>query len=89
MASDQERFTMAGPRTETARIYEPVAPVAEGSPRVLFVESDLYFDRPGLYGTDTGDYPDNARRYALFARAVLMALPRLLPLPPSIIHAHD
>ena len=78
-----------GPRTETARIYEPVAPVAAGSPRVLFVESALYFDRPGLYGTDTGDYPDNARRYALFARAVLIALPRLLPQPPSIVHAHD
>ena len=78
-----------GPRTETARIYEPVAPVAAGSPRVLFVESALYFDRPGLYGTDSGDYPDNARRYALFARAVLIALPRLLPQPPSIVHAHD
>jgi starch synthase len=78
-----------GPRTETARIHEPVAPVPAGSPRVLFVESELYFDRPGLYGTATGDYPDNARRYALFARAVLIALPRLLPQPPSIIHAHD
>ena len=78
-----------GPRTETARIYEPVAPVAAGAPRVLFVESELYFDRPGLYGDAAGDYPDNARRYALFARAVLVALPRVLPQPPSIVHAHD
>ncbi|MEP6999924.1 MAG: glycogen/starch synthase [bacterium] len=78
-----------GPRTETARIFEPVAPLAPGCPRVLFVESALYFDRPGLYGTPTSDYPDNARRYALFARAVLIALPRLLKQPPSIIHAHD
>jgi len=78
-----------GPRTETARIYEPVAPVAAGAPRVLFVESELYFDRPGLYGDAAGDYPDNARRYALFARAVLAALPRVLPQPPSIVHAHD
>ena len=66
-----------GPRTETARIYEPVAPVAAGAPRVLFVESELYFNRPGLYGDAVGDYPDNARRYALFARAVLLALPRV------------
>lgn len=78
-----------GPRTETARIYEPVAPVAAGAPRVLFVESELYFDRPGLYGDAAGDYSDNARRYALFTRAVLVALPRVLPQPPSIVHAHD
>ncbi|HET9010971.1 MAG TPA: glycogen/starch synthase, partial [Gemmatimonadaceae bacterium] len=78
-----------GARTETARIHEPVVPAGPGSPRVLFVESEEYFDRPGLYGDDTGDYPDNARRYALFARAVLVALPRLLPEAPSIMHAHD
>ena len=78
-----------GSRIETARIYEPVAPAGAGAPRVLFVESELYFDRPGLYGDAAGDYPDNARRYALFARAVLVALPRVLPQPPSIVHAHD
>ncbi|HET9797903.1 MAG TPA: glycogen/starch synthase [Gemmatimonadaceae bacterium] len=78
-----------GPRTETARLYEPVAPHQPGNPRIVFVESDEYFDRPGLYGDDLGDYPDNARRYALFARAVLVALPRLMPQAPSILHAHD
>jgi starch synthase len=78
-----------GPRIETARIYEPTLPTGSGKPRVLFVESEEYFDRPGLYGDGAGDYPDNARRYALFARAVLTALPRVMPQPPSIIHAHD
>jgi starch synthase len=78
-----------GPRTETARIYEPVAPHAPGTPRVLFVESEEYFDRPGLYGDAAGDYPDNARRYALFTRAVLVALPRIMPQAPSILHSHD
>jgi starch synthase len=78
-----------GPRTETARLFEPSAPYQPGNPRVVFVESEEYFDRPGLYGDDVGDYPDNARRYALFARAVLVALPRVLPQAPSIIHAHD
>ncbi|CAN5800273.1 glycogen synthase GlgA [soil metagenome] len=81
-------FTV-GPRTETARIMEPVAPALPGSPRVLFVENEEYFNRPGLYGDAVGDYPDNAERYALFARAVLVSLPRLLPQPPSIVHAHD
>jgi starch synthase len=78
-----------GPRTETARIYEPAEATGAGYPRVLFVESQEYFDRPGLYGDDSGDYPDNAQRYALFTRAVLVALPRVLPQAPSILHAHD
>jgi starch synthase len=78
-----------GPRTETARMWEPVLPPMPGAPRVLFVESEEYFDRPGLYGDEAGDYPDNAQRYALFTRAVLVALPRLMPQAPSIVHAHD
>jgi starch synthase len=65
-----------GPRTETARLYEPAAPHQPGTPRVVFVESERVLRRPGLYGDDAGDYPDNARRYALFARAVLVSLPR-------------
>ena len=78
-----------GPRTETARIHEPATPFTPGNPRVYFVESEEYFDRPGLYGDAGGDYPDNAQRYALFTRAVLVAMPRLLPQAPSILHAHD
>jgi starch synthase len=78
-----------GPPTAPARLYEPVAPHQPGNPRIVFVENEEYFDRPGLYGDDLGDYPDNARRYALFARAVLVALPRIMPQAPSILHAHD
>ena len=37
-----------GPRTETARIYEPAEAAGAGYPRVFFVESEEYFDRPGL-----------------------------------------
>src|SRR5829696_4472748 len=83
-------FTLTvGPRTETARLYEPAAPYQPGNPRIVFVESEVYFDRPGLYGDEEGDYPDNALRYALFARAVLVSLPKILPQAPSILHAHD
>jgi starch synthase len=78
-----------GPRTETARLYEPATPHQPGTPRIVFVASEEYFDRPGLYGDDLGDYPDNARRYAFFARAILVALPKVLTQPPSIVHAHD
>lgn len=78
-----------GPRKETARLFEPALAPGPGAPRVVFVESEAYFDRPGLYGDAEGDYADNARRYALFARAVLVALPRVMPEAPSILHAHD
>jgi starch synthase len=37
-----------GPRIETARLYEPAEALAPGAPRVIFVESAEYFDRPGL-----------------------------------------
>src|SRR5215207_6221626 len=49
-----------GPRTESARLYEPAVPHQPGNPRIVFVESEVYFDRPGLYGDEEGDYPDNA-----------------------------
>ncbi|HEY1800423.1 MAG TPA: glycogen synthase GlgA [Terriglobales bacterium] len=52
-----------------------------------FVEYPPYFDRDGLYGTSTGDYPDNAERYALFSRAVLEAS-KILGVP-DVFHCHD
>jgi 1,4-alpha-glucan branching enzyme len=52
-----------------------------------FIRADRYFDRPFLYGTPEGDYPDNAERFIFFGRAVLEALCHLGP--PHILHAHD
>lgn len=57
-------------------------------PRVVFLEHDDFFRRDGIYGDASGDYQDNARRFAFFARAALEALPRLVPAPP-VLHAHD
>jgi len=54
---------------------------------VYFIEAARYFDRPALYGTVEGDYPDNARRFAFFARAVLELLRQIGA--PHILHAHD
>ncbi len=58
---------------------------ADGIP-IYFVRSDRYYDREYLYGTPDGDYPDNARRFTFFSRAIL-ELANLLK--PSIIHAND
>jgi starch synthase len=52
-----------------------------------FVDYPPYFDRDALYGTPTGDYPDNAERFALFSRAVLEAS-KILGVP-HIFHCHD
>jgi starch synthase len=52
-----------------------------------FVDCPELFDREGLYGARGGDYPDNAERFGLFARAVLEAS-KLLGVP-SLFHVHD
>jgi starch synthase len=53
----------------------------------FFVEYPPFFDRDGLYGTSSGDYPDNAERFALFSRAVLEAS-KIVGVP-QIFHCHD
>ena len=52
-----------------------------------FVDCPELFDRQGLYGTRTGDYPDNWERFGLFSRAVLEAA-KLLGVP-GVFHVHD
>jgi starch synthase len=52
-----------------------------------FVEYPPYFDRDTLYGTSSGDYSDNAERYALFSRAVLEAC-KIISVP-DVFHCHD
>jgi len=75
-----------GGRAEEARVFRASGPVA--GPQVFFVEHLDYFNRPGIYGENAVDYPDNARRFAFFALAAMTALPRLVP-GPLLLHAHD
>jgi starch synthase len=75
-----------GGRTEEARIFR--AARAATGPQVFFLEHLEYFNRPGIYGENAVDYPDNARRFAFFALAALTALPRLVS-GPVLLHAHD
>ncbi len=55
---------------------------------VYLLKNDEYFGRDFLYGTATGDYPDNPRRFAFFCRSVLEFL-RESSFRPDIIHCHD
>ncbi|HKV76156.1 MAG TPA: glycogen/starch synthase [Gemmatimonadales bacterium] len=56
-------------------------------PRLFFIDHPASFDRPGIYG-EGADYPDNPRRFAVYCRAALAALPHLAP-GSGIVHAHD
>jgi starch synthase len=74
-----------GSQTEAGTIW-----TAKLTPRipVYFIEHRAYFQREGLYATSTGDYPDNAQRFAFFAKAALQAC-QDLKLQPDILHCHD
>src|SRR5215213_8083765 len=75
-----------GSHAEEARIFRVAGPRA--GPQVFFVDHLDYFNRPGIYGENAIDYPDNARRFAFFALAAVTALPRLVP-GAVLLHAHD
>ena len=53
-----------------------------------FVDQPAFFDRAGIYNERNVDYPDNAVRFAFFAKAAVL-LARHLPIPPQLLHCHD
>lgn len=55
---------------------------------VFFIEHNDYFDRDQLYGTQFGDFFDNAERFIFFSRAIL-EICKGLGLRFNIIHCHD
>jgi starch synthase len=81
-----------GPQQEMARLMQ-ITPDRRSknrtAPRVYFIDHEHFFDRPGLYGENGYDYPDNPRRYAFFSLAALLAIPRIMPDAPVVLHAHD
>ena len=55
--------------------------------RYFLLDDPEYFDRDQLYGDKSGDYPDNAERFAEFSRAAI-ELAKLV-WQPDVIHCHD
>src|SRR5580700_7593638 len=53
----------------------------------FFVDDPEYFDREQLYGVAGLDYPDNAERFAEFARAAIEVGKQLWV--PDVFHCHD
>lgn len=52
-----------------------------------FLEAPALYDRDGLYGNSSGEYPDNALRFAVLSRAALAVARRVFR--PQILHCHD
>ncbi|HET9320905.1 MAG TPA: glycogen synthase GlgA [Bryobacteraceae bacterium] len=65
-----------------ASLYQADAPTP-----FYFLEAPALYDRDGYYGDSSGDYPDNAVRFAVLARAVLAVARRVFR--PQILHCHD
>ncbi len=55
---------------------------------IYFIENDQFYNRDGLYGDASGDYPDNDERFIYFSRAALL-LAKRLNWKPDVIHCHD
>ena len=58
------------------------------APKSYFVDCADLYDRPELYGTAQGEYPDNALRFSFFPRAVLETC-IAMKLKPDVIHCND
>jgi starch synthase len=65
--------------------------IAEAAPakgvRYFFVDDPPYFDRAQLYGDKSGDYVDNAERFAEFSRVAIEVMKRVWL--PDVVHCHD
>jgi starch synthase len=55
--------------------------------RYYFVDDPEYFDRDAIYGSSSGDYPDNAERYGELCRAAIEVAKHVWS--PDVIHCHD
>ncbi|MDR0622274.1 MAG: glycogen synthase [Deltaproteobacteria bacterium] len=61
-----------------------------GAHSIILVDCMDFFDRPGIYGNEFGDYDDNAERFIFFSKAAFSAIAKLsAPTEYVIVHTHD
>ncbi|MDR0354674.1 MAG: glycogen synthase [Deltaproteobacteria bacterium] len=71
----------------TAEYFQHDVP---GSHNLILVGCDDYYDRPGIYGNEFGDYDDNAERFIFFSQAAFAAVEKLTDFNrPTAVHSHD
>jgi starch synthase len=80
-------FSVTIPLGDTLRFPTLAEAQSVDGVRYFFVDDPEYFDREQLYGDKTGDYPDNAERFAEFSRAAIEFTKRVWL--PDVIHCHD
>ncbi len=56
--------------------------------RVWFVDYARFYNRPGIYDEPSGEYKDNAYRFALLSKAA-MQICKDEEFVPDVMHAHD
>ncbi|HUK13863.1 MAG TPA: glycogen synthase GlgA [Thermoanaerobaculaceae bacterium] len=61
--------------------------VVQDGVRFVLIDCPVLYVRPALYSLPDGDFPDNAVRFAFFARAALAAVAALGG--ADVVHAHD
>ncbi|MCC6274127.1 MAG: glycogen synthase GlgA [Deltaproteobacteria bacterium] len=81
----EEICVSAGDRSFAVKIVSGKIPTGA---ELYFFEIPRLFDRPGLYGESSGDFPDNCLRFTVFCRAVLEWI-RGQGNPYEILHCHD
>jgi starch synthase len=79
----QDLAVWLGPACYTCNVYQAM----ERDVLYYLVDCPPLFDRDGLYGDASGDYPDNHIRFAVFCRAALTLVRHVFR--PQVIHCHD
>jgi starch synthase len=83
-----ERVLTGIPIPAAGRVFPvSVRALTDSGVTTFFVDQPALYDRPGLYGDRTGDYPDNHLRFAVLCRAALEVSRRLFP--ADLLHCHD
>ena len=75
------------PKYKCVKVKGQRAKMAKNIP-VYLIKNEQYFNRPYLYGTQIGDYPDNLDRFSFFCKTVLELLKKE-NFKPDIIHCND
>jgi starch synthase len=58
-----------------------------GGVRYFFLDDPQFFDRDGIYGDSSGDFPDSAERYSELSRAAIEVAKHVWP--TDVFHCHD
>jgi starch synthase len=74
-----------GDRLQTGELWK--GKTSQGA-TVYFIDNDTFYDRDELYGTPTGDFPDNISRFTFYDRAVCETV-KALGIKVDIVHCND